>query len=201
MSTFPVPIWASCSGAVGMGTAGATLGVPCMNLQVSISIPIKDLLQTLARLGDSKTPSMSSIPSQPGPVAFGGRAPGLPVPAAGTWEELPAPVAAPAGPVKGVDQRVQVTRMPRSVSPAQIKGVFEKQVGPVVDCSIAEGVAILYFSTRTDAQRAVAFYDGGILEIQSDHEHEALEGVLQAGSGKAMAEEQAVVVVGMQQHS
>lgn len=161
-----------------MGAAGATFGVPCMNLQVSISIPIQDLLQTLVRLGGQWPSQSPSFPSQPGPVSFSGRAcsvDGLPVPTAGAWEKVPTPLARPGPPVQVADQHVvQVTRMPRGVSPAQIKQVFEKQVGPVLDCSIEKGVASLYFSSGADAQRAVAFYDGGILEVQTDQEHQAL---------------------------
>lgn len=158
-----------------MGAAGA-FGVPCMNLQVSISIPIQDLLQTLVRLGGQWPQSPSpSFPSQPGPVRA--TADGLPVPTAGAWEKVPTPLVTGPPSVQVADQHVvQVTRMPRGVSPAQIKQVFEKQVGPVVDCSIEKGVASLHFSTGADAQRAVAFYDGGILEVQSDQEHQALEG-------------------------
>lgn len=198
MSRASIPIWAQCNGGIGFAEMGAAKGSPCVNLQVNISIPIKDLLQALtlsiSRVSGSSMawaaqpapPTRTVAPVVPGeqrralatvPAQQAARA----IPVAGVWEDVPSRSSTdgsgdcsgqssqrdgPSGDLSSEGSYlVRVSNIPRALAPSQLKRSFEQNVGPVLECAIDQGVASLYFASEAHAMKAVADYDGGIIEL------------------------------------
>ena len=212
MSRASLPIWAQCSGGVGFAEMGAAKGSPYVNLQVNMSIPIKDLLQALtlstSRVsGSFKAPSaqpahptkartvapvvpceqqrtearmLATVPSeqpkiQPRVLAtVSVRQEARAIPVTGDWEEFPSRSSTDgssgqsSGQFGGISSEgylVRVSNIPSALAPSQIKSSFEQYVGPVLECAIDQGVASIYFASESHATKAVADYDGGIIEL------------------------------------
>eukprot|EP00435_Cladocopium_sp_Y103_P011038 s1806_g2.t2 len=97
------------------------------------------------------------------------------IPVAGDWEDVPSRSSSgrssgqSGGRSGGLSSEgsylVRVSNFPRALAPSQIKSSFEQKVGPVLECAIDQGVASLYFASEAHAAKAVADFDGGIIEL------------------------------------
>lgn len=151
-----------------------------MNLEVSISIPIKDLLEAFTLFGQNgsnapppaiprkqvalSTPSASS--SSPS-IAMALRRQNGPVGIVPTWEVVPINTGTgPHGPGPMGRYLVQVSNLSKRINKygVQLQKLFTERVGPV-QCQMEKGSATMAFSTQEQADEAVDTYNGGILEL------------------------------------
>jgi len=176
MSHASIPIWAQCHGGVGFPEKGPANGSPCVNLQVNISIPIKDLLQalTITSGSGSKAPAQAAPTKHKmeartvAPVGMLATVPAKPkmTPVTGDWEDVPSRSSSGrSGHSSEGSYLVRVSNIPRALAASHIKSSFEQHVGPVLECAVDQGVASLYFASEALATKAVADYDGGIIEL------------------------------------
>lgn len=211
--SFTIPIIAACQAGIGLGPSNHSShssredAGPAMNLQVSISIPIKDLLEAFTLFGDAvasppvprkqvtlSPPSASAsspktvvpLRRQNGPLGPELGTFGTPA----TWESVPimgrvGPSSGrPSGPQPNLGRYlVHMSNLSKRISKyhgVQLQKLFTEQVGPV-ECQMEKGSATMAFSTQEQADEAVNKYNGGILELTASKGKEAASSA-EAGS-------------------
>ncbi|CAE7209755.1 unnamed protein product [Symbiodinium sp. CCMP2592] len=64
--------------------------------------------------------------------------------------------------------RVKVSNLVKRLKHQEVQYVFERHVGPVVQCTLTEDCASIAFVSPEYAQAAIEQYDGGLLEVSTD---------------------------------
>lgn len=187
-----IPLSAACQADVGISAVGQP--VPSVNLQVKISIPIKELLQALSQISptvpmggsgssgsshqDSKVvpavPAVSPVPVVP-KVSNDSNI--SRVSSLTQRTSVTAVTSVTSKPPFGVSdvsgswesemrRSVRVSNLLKRMSSQHLKQTFGHHVGPVCECSVEqEGAYRLTFSSEEHARKAVEKYHGGLLEI------------------------------------
>ncbi|CAE7652928.1 KIN14E [Symbiodinium sp. CCMP2592] len=179
MGAFALPVQVSCSGT-SFASSG---GQPSLALNMNITIPLVDLMATLADL------QKASQASQQGPVQDDNRmflepedleiaslmesrrveskgqevAPkeSREVP---QWELMPPPT-----PQKDLQcQTIRITNLIKGLKSTEVESVFSSKVGPVRDCSVRDTTARITFDAANHAKLAVERFNGSILDTLPD---------------------------------
>lgn len=167
--------------------------VPSVNLQVKISIPIKELLQALSQISptvplggsgssqDSKVvpavPAVSPIPVIPNVSNDSNISRVSSLTQRASLTQRTSVTSVTSKPPFGVSdvsgswesemrRSVRVSNFLKRMSSQHLKQTFGHHVGPVFECSVEKGGAYrLTFGSEEHARKAVEKYHGGLLEI------------------------------------